>query len=220
MASLLEELFHDLKRRAEEIATELQACPRCELAEVEAYRDKMQQRAARAATLADNILLDPDLKQELFAQNYFRDFRDLARLVQALEHLPLLVLRRFNDRHLAMTRVMARLCREANYPYPAPICSSLSSQYYWTIADMDLVFVPTLEPDRLLGLPDIYHELGHIALFREEKRFKSPILAEVERQFDRNRKDAQRANWPSDSLLELEVHRHFWRSSWWLEFGG
>jgi hypothetical protein len=85
--------------------------------------------------------------------------------------------------------------------------------------DMDLIFVPSLEPDRLLGLPDIYHELGHMILFREEKQFKAAALAEVERQFDRLRRDAIHANWPRESLDELENYRYLWRAAWWLEFG-
>jgi hypothetical protein len=219
MASLLEELFHDLGRRATEIAEELHNCASTVPAEVEAYRAKMESRATRASALTAAILRDPDLNAPLFAQNYYRDFRDIARLVQALEHLPLLVLRRFDSRDLVMTHILARICAETGYPFPPPICSSLSSQYFWTMPDMDLIFVPSLEPDRLLGLPDIYHELAHIVLFREEMRFKAPILAEIERHFDRLRRDATHASWSPESLYELEEYRYQWRASWWLEFG-
>ena len=90
--SLLEELFHDLGRRATEIAEELRNCASTVPAEVEAYRAKMELRATRASALTAMILRDPDLNAPLFAQNFYRDFRDIARLVQALEHLPLLVL--------------------------------------------------------------------------------------------------------------------------------
>jgi hypothetical protein len=219
MASLLEELFHDLGRRATEIAEELRKCASSVPSEVEAYRAQMESRASRASALTATILGDPDLNAPLFAQNFYRDFRDIARLVQALEHLPLLVLRRFDPRDLVMTRLLARICSETGYPFTPPICSSLSSQYFWTMPDMDLIFVPSLEPDRLLGLPDIYHELGHVLLFREERRFKIPILAEIERHFDRLRRDAVHANWPPESLDELEGYRYQWRASWWLEFG-
>lgn len=219
MASLLEELFHDLGRRATEIAEELRNCRSSVPVEVEAYREQMELRATRASALTTQILQDPDLNAPLFAQNFYRDFRHIARLVQALEHLPLLVLRRFDDRDLAMTRMLATICVETRYPYPSPICSSLSSQYFWTMPDMDLIFVPSLEPDRLLGVPDIYHELGHIVLFREEKRFKAAVLVEIDRHFDRLRRDAIHANWSPESLEELEMYRHLWRASWWLEFG-
>jgi hypothetical protein len=116
MALLLEELFHDMGRRAAEIAEELRRCRASVPGEVEAYRLRMEQRAQRAFLLTEQILKDPDLKSPLFAQNYFRDFRDIARLIQALEHLPLLVLRRFDSRDLAATQILARICSETNYP--------------------------------------------------------------------------------------------------------
>jgi hypothetical protein len=68
MASLLEELFHDVGRRAGEIAEELQKCAealkKCSVTvptEVEAYRAAMNQRATRARLLVERILTDPDL---------------------------------------------------------------------------------------------------------------------------------------------------------------
>src|SRR5207247_1864217 len=103
------------------------------------YCAQMESRARRAALLATTILKDPDLNEPVFAQNFYLDFRDIARLVQALEHLPLLVLRRFDEQDLAMTRTVARICREGSYPYSPPVCSCLSSQYFWTMPDMDLI---------------------------------------------------------------------------------
>src|SRR6266702_503616 len=98
MASLLEELFHDVGRRAREIAEALHKCAeelkKCSIAvpaEVETYREAMEQRATRALLLVERVLADPDLSDPLFAANFFRDFKDLARLVQAIENLPLLV---------------------------------------------------------------------------------------------------------------------------------
>ncbi|MCI0639573.1 MAG: hypothetical protein L0Y72_18160 [Gemmataceae bacterium] len=219
MASLLEELFHDLGRRATQIAEELSKCRSKVAQEVEPYCAQMESRARRAALLSASILKDPDLHDPIFSQNFYLDFRDIARLVQGLEHLPLLVLRRFDEQDLAMTRIVLRICQEAGYPYSPPICSCLSSQYFWTMPDMDLIFVPALEPYRLLGMPDIYHELGHIILFREEKRFKALLVGEVEKQFDLVRKEAEHASWAAESIEELEAVRHLWRSSWWVEFG-
>ena len=179
----------------------------------------MEQRATRARLFAERVLADPDISDPLFAVNFFRDFKDLARLVQALENLPLLVLRRFNDRDVIATKLVRRICDEVGYPYAAPICSSLSSQYYWTAPDMDLVFVSSLEPDRLLGLADVYHELGHILLYREKHALLMPALRTVDHHFNRLRKDAQDGNWLPQSLEELELDRHRWRSAWLLEFG-
>ncbi len=219
MATLLRELFHDVTRRASEIASELSKMQGSIPAEVEAYRSSMEQRASAAATLASGMAVDPDLDNPNFAVNFFRDYKDVARLVQGLEHLPLLVLRRFDEQDRRITQIVGKICDEIDYPYDAPICSSLSSQYYWTVAGMDLIFVPCLEPDHLLGLPDIYHELGHIILYLEERAFVFPALSIVDRHFDKLVADGVRGNWPRQSIDQLEEFRHRWRLSWLLEFG-
>jgi hypothetical protein len=219
VATLLRELFHDVSRRASEIASELSKMTGNVPSEVEAYRARMEQMASRAATFASMMSADPDLDDPNFAVNFFRDYKGVARLVQSLEHLPLLVLRRFSEPDQRMTAVVARICDEIDYPYEAPVCSSLSSQYFWTVAGMDLIFVPCLEPDHLLGLPDMYHELGHIILFREERAFIFPALSIVDRHFDKLVADGLRGNWPLQSIEQLEEFRHRWRLSWLIEFG-
>lgn len=84
---------------------------------------------------------------------------------------------------------------------------------------MDLLFVSCLEPDHLLGVPDIYHEPGHIILFREEKRLVFPALSLVDQHFDRLVTEGKKGNWPKQSIDELEMFRHRWRQTWLIEFG-
>lgn len=219
MASLLTELLHDASRRGEEIATELAGLQGKVPVEVEAYRRRMLQMVERARALMSAMLADPDLEDPAYATNYFRDYKDIARLMQALENLPVLVLRRFSEQDRLVTAFVAAICREVRFPFAAPVCSSISSQYYWTVAGMDVVFVPSLEPDHLLGLPDIYHELGHILLFREEKRLVPPALTIVDRWYDKTAAESKKLNWSQASLDGLEQYRHRWRLSWLLEFG-
>lgn len=219
MATLLAELLHDVSRRAGEIEAEFSRL-KCGLAAgVQDYREKMEQRARKLKELAERILADPDLDHPALAVNFFRDFRGIVRFALELEHLPLLVLRRFSSEDEQITRVCRQICREIGFPYDAPVCSSLSSQYYWTVAGMDLVFVPSLEPERLLGLADLYHELGHIILYREENQFVLPGLAAVDKHFDEILRQGRQAGWPQPSLDEVEHYAGRWRSAWLLEFG-
>lgn len=219
MATLLAELLHDVSRRAGEIETEFARLKQDLPAGVQDYRERMEGRAKKLKELAERILADPDLAHPALAVNFFRDFRHIARFTLELEHLPLLVLRRFSAEDEQMTKVCRQICREIGFPYDAPVCSSLSSQYYWTVAGMDLVFVPSLEPERLLGLADLYHELGHIVLYREESQFVLPGLAAVDKHFDEILRQGRQAGWPPQSLEEVEQYAGRWRSSWLLEFG-
>jgi len=99
VASLLNQLLHDAERRAAEIAREFASLKGQVPAEVESYRDKMEQRAVRCRDIVTKALSDPDVENPVLAVNYYRDYKDVARLVQSLEHLPLLVLRRFVTVH-------------------------------------------------------------------------------------------------------------------------
>lgn len=218
MASLLAELLHDVCRRAGEIEKEFGRLASKVPPEVEVYRSSMELRAKKARVLSEQILADPDLGHPSLAVNFFRDFRDIARLVLELEHLPLLVLGRFSPQDGIITKLCRQICKEIKYPYPSPVCSSLSSQYYWTVAGMDLIFVPSLEPERLLGLADLYHELGHILLFRAEKQFVIPGMDVVDTHFEGVLHQGQLSGWAHKSLQEVEVIHGRWRSAWFLEY--
>ena len=219
MASLLAELLHDTSRRGDEIAAELNNLQEKVPAEIEAYRHRMLQMVEQARRLIASMLADPDLEDPLYASNYFRHYKHVARLIQELENLPLLVLRRFSESDRTITAVVAAICHEAKIPFSPPVCSSISSQYYWTAAGMDVVFAPCLEPDHVLGLPDAYHELGHILLFRNEKLLVHPALTIVDAWYDKTLIQSKKLNWPEASRQELERFQRCWRLSWLLEFG-
>ena len=187
--------------------------------DIEVYRGDMELRARPAKQLAETILADPDCATAAFDQ-LLSGLPQHRQAHPGAGELPAsrAPARRSAPRHQLHALVLAEICKEVRYPYPSPICSSLSSQYYWTVADMDLIFVPSLEPERLLGLADLYHELGHIILFREERRLVIPGVAIVDRHFDRLIHDRRRAGWPAASLREVQQFRHLWRMSWFLEF--
>jgi len=218
MISLLNQLLFDVKQRCSHVRAELERLTSVVPADVEEYREAMAQRIARAERLVDGLLSDPDIRRPELAVNYFRDYKRLTELVQATEDFPALVLGRFSNRDLWMTRFVAHICDEIGYPYQPPVCSSLSSQYYWAVPNMDLVFVPCLEPFHLLALPDLYHELGHIILFRDKHRFVYPGFDLVDRHFNNLVNQAQQQNWPSGSIDNLNEQCSRWKLSWYLEF--
>lgn len=219
MASLLMELLHDASQRAGDIAAALNAVSINASPAVDAYRNRMAAMGDQARSVIDRMLVDPDIDDPVYANNYFRDYSYFARLIRGLEDLPLLVLERFNAADQQATDFMTAICSESRYPFTPPICSALSSQYFWTRPDMDLVFVPCLEPNHLLGIPDIYHELGHILLFREKVRLEQGALAIVDDEFAGRLGEGKRQNWPAASLEQIEAYHHNWRRSWLLEFG-
>lgn len=217
MATLLTELLHDATQRADDIVDSLDAIATGG-PEVEAYSLKMKRLATQAREFVARLLRDPDIDDPNYAGNYFRDYCHVTRLLREIEYFSLLVLKRFNESDQRATDLVKAICAESGYPYPAPLCSAISSQYFWTIPDMDLVFMPCLEPDHVLSLPDIYHELGHFLLFRDEKRLIQPTQLIVDQHYERMVENGKRLNWPDASLELLQQYHHSWRGSWLLEF--
>ncbi|QDU05723.1 hypothetical protein V6x_54640 [Gimesia chilikensis] len=217
MAKLLTELLHDATQRADDIVNSLDMLTTGGL-KVNAYRLKMKNLATQARDFITRLLRDPDIEDPNYAGNYFRDYSHVTRLLREIEYFSLLVLKRFNDSDQRATDLVSAICAESGYPYEAPLCSAISSQYFWTIPDMDLVFMPCLEPDHVLSLPDIYHELGHFLLFRDEKRFIQPAQLIVDRHYEKMVENGKRQNWATASLELVEQYHHSWKGSWLLEF--
>jgi hypothetical protein len=218
MPALLEQLLHDLLQRYRFLRDELVSVPSGLSPEVLAYRDRLQTRVERFISAIDDLLADPDLSQPSFARNIFHIYKRLSEFAQAADEGPVFALSRFAPRDLFLTRLVADICREFAFPHTPPLCTAMSTQYYCTITGMDLLLLPHSEPNHLLGLPDIYHELGHIILFRDSAlltRLRNRSQAHFQREILR----AQSEGWPANSVAALETYRNRWLGEWSIEFG-
>lgn len=91
-----------------------------------------------------------------------RRFRRTVMDLSLVETIALPPLERFKeDDDVFLTRLVALIKNESNYPLIPPVVSSLSRDYFYIILQYNLLFVPLSEGDSLLHLPDLYHELGH-----------------------------------------------------------
>jgi hypothetical protein len=218
MADLLHRLLFDLKQRCEDIAAELDLVKSILPQDILSYRDRTAHTICRTQKLIGSLLIDPGLKHPKLAANYYRDYKRIAELIQTVEDYPTLVLSRFCERDLFMTRLVCRICQEIVYPHEAPICTSISSQHFWINPKMNLIFVPCLEAYHLLSAPDIYHEIGHIVLFRNQKILVIPIYAIIDRFYDKAVKKAKQNGWTPGSIENLNRYRQYWKQNWFLEF--
>ena len=219
MASLLSQLLHDLRQRYSYLAGELARLKSILPAEALGYRDTIARLAERGLQRIDALLLDPDIHQLKYAKNYYHIYKRLSELVQQLEDGPVLALGRYNDSDRFLTVLTNKICAESGYPYSPPLCTALSTQYYCALVGMDLILVSCSEPFHLLGLSDIYHELGHFILFREERKLMAPLRTVVDGHFARVTKEANQKGWPTASIELIEDHRQSWQRNWLLEFG-
>jgi len=218
MAALLEQLLHDLLQRYRFLREDLVSVSAGITPEVLAYRDRLQARVERSVAAIEGLLADPDLSDPSFARNIFHIYKRLSEFAQAADEGPVLALSRFAARDLFLTRLVAEMCREFGFPHIPPLCTAMSTQYYCTITGMDLLLLPHSEPDHLLGLPDIYHELGHIILFRDPTLL-THLRNRSQTHFQNELLRAQREGWPANSTAALEVYRNRWLGEWTIEFG-
>jgi len=218
MALLLHQLLYDLQKRCGHLLGELGRLPPTLAAEAVTYRDQMASRLARTGALIDTMLADPGLQDPLLVRNYFHDYKRLTEQLHYVEAGPVLALKHFGSDDLAMTRVVARVCQEVNFPYRAPLCAALSSHYYWALPRMDLIFVPCAEPFHLLALADLYHELAHFLLERDLAQLVRPLLRLIDNFFDKKIKEARQKGWPAESVARFAERRRQWKGHWYSEF--
>jgi hypothetical protein len=218
MALLLHQLLYDLQKRCGHLLGELGRLPPTLAAEAVTYRDQMASRLARTGALIDTMLADPGLQDPLLVRNYFHDYKRLTEQLYYVEAGPVLALKHFGSDDLAMTRVVARVCQEVNFPYRSPLCAALSSHYYWALPRMDLIFVPCAEPFHLLALADLYHELAHFLLERDLAQLVRPLLRLIDNFFDKKVKEARQKGWPAESVARFAERRRQWKRHWYSEF--
>jgi hypothetical protein len=215
MASLLHQFLHDLRQRCAHLQKELQQLENL-AREAQAYRDKWAIKVDRAGQLIDQWLGDPGLTHPRLVRNYYHDYKRLSELLFNVEAGPVLALKHFARPDQDITRIVGRMCQEIGFPYQAPLCVALSTQYYWAFPGMDLVFVPASEPFHLLALADLYHELAHFLLERNPN-LVAAFLKLIDDYFDKQVREARQRGWPKRSIDKFRERRKQWKR-WYQEF--
>jgi hypothetical protein len=216
MGHVLEPLLHDLAERFRFLEEELgrMSVP----SEAEAARKRIHRIATRAKERVDSILADPDVSRPDFAKNFYHTYKRLSELAQAIDEGPLFALSRFREEDRFLTRVVGEACREFNYPEEAPICAAMSSQYYCAMIEMNLILVPHGEATHLLGWADLYHELAHFIVSRNEATVLRPLMDLVSSHFAKAIDEARRSGWSENTMDELRLFRGLWLGDWIVEF--
>ena len=217
MSALLEQLLYDLLQRYRFLRDELASVQGLR-PEVLTYRDGFLTRVDTCIRVTEGLLDDPDLSQTSFARNNFHIYKRLSELAQAIDEGPVFALKRFSSSDLFLTRLVAGMCSEFGFPHTPPLCTAMSTQYYCTITGMDLLLLPHSESSHLLGLPDVYHELGHIVLFRDSSVL-AQLRARSQAHFHNEVLRAQSEAWPANSIAALHSYSNRWLGEWTLEFG-
>lgn len=171
--------------------------------------------------LASERIIEPAMQ----TPRRIRVFKRLIEQLNAVEGVGIFALSRVNDADIALNRLITEIGTEINYPLINPVVSHMSQEYFHIYSDFHLLFLPLLESQFLLHMPDIYHELCH-PLHRNldlpdlepyARSFKESLF-EMVGYFRREALAADRLGHQEARLFQLQLWRTCWTKFWMEEF--
>lgn len=152
-------------------------------------------------------------------------YRGLVESLDVLETVAVAALVRANDDDRRMNLLMREIVRETKFPLSRPTVSCTSRNYFHVYPHLNLVFVPLMESQQLLHLPDLYHELGHLTLAEEHDRrvlpFKEALKetkARVHGELGVLGARGGLGRMPARLGEEVRLWQYCWRNDWGVEF--
>lgn len=175
MRHTLRALVCDLEIRCKVLLESLPPSPAAEI------RKRVDEIVARigglrfeAQALLTESLEDPDLVAEHY-QTYLR----YSRILFTCEHFDLPVILRWGEDDRQITAMCWALLDQVGWMFPRPYVSAFSNDYYWALPPRSIIGVPANEHERLLGVGDLAHELGHLAVASRENVLVRDTLERV-----------------------------------------
>jgi len=216
IGDFLRGLFYDLVHRCQVLRSLLEH--REHHPDVTGYAIQILDWIAQIEGEIAELMADPTLGTPPLLVNNLRDYRLRAQLIKLLEWFPVPAVLRYGPSDHYFFTLTSRVASQINYPLPVPIVFAFSKDYYWSQPLFNLIGVPALEEHSLLGLPDMFHEMGHL-LIRERRdellgRFQEELRAHFATEKQRVR-DKQK---PPEYEVILERVQEQWIDTWMAEF--
>jgi hypothetical protein len=209
-------LLQDLERRCSTLRDRLATIPVDQ--EVRSYAMSTYQEAERIRRRVAQLLADPSLSSPLLLSNHLQLYKRLNERVRVIESFPFLFVERYAEPDRRITRFCQRLTEQIGWPLSAPLVATFSHQYYWTVAEFNLVCTPGIEGMLLLSQPDLCHELGHILLLAYKALFLEDFLHILEHYILEEQRRVDTGQRPLQYRPLYEVLLMQWKDAWVLEF--
>lgn len=97
-----------------------------------------------------------------------RKTRGATRQISTIETYGIAALEYQTPESAFLNKLLFKIHQEINFPLPSPVICCISTNYYFTVPFANVIFVPLLETEFLLHLPDLYHEIGHLVARNRE----------------------------------------------------
>ena len=216
MKSVLRSLLLELHRRAASLqqATEVPAHQ-----DLHFFQEEAKTRVAGAVSRIQELLDDPALgAREIFKENCIV-YGALCEDVYAIEQVFLPVLQRYKDDHdHKLFRLSQEIKKETNHSLPVPICVPAYGEFYASRPSEWLIYVPVLEIESILGLPDYYHELANLVLAHTPFQEVESAKTAIGRQLVSAIQEMELENRPRSHVQVLQEAASRWFFDWAAEF--
>ena len=167
---------------------------------------------------------------ELQERNNDSDCRDILRITRAsareissVETYGIAALQYQTPESAFLNKLLFRIHQEIKLPLSSPSICCISTNYYFSVPFANVIFVPLLESDFLLHLPDLYHEIGHLVARNRESMSKIQCIkdsfevafSKITDYYVELIKDKKKDFGPEDILHTIEYIHAQWKL--WIE---
>lgn len=215
MDQFLTGLLRDLERRCAALSDRFAEAKTEDIQEYALHAYRQVETLRRQVVQALN---DPALHEPALRPNYLQRYNQWSQHASAIESYLLPFVERFAAPDRLLTGLCRQLTAEIGWPLRSPLVATFSYQYYWTVADFNLICVPAAENVTLLGLPDLCHELGHILMFHHRAALIGSFMRDLTRYIkkEQRRVVTQQRSPEYRALYDLLFVQ--WSDEWLLEF--
>lgn len=162
-------------------------------------------------------------RDELDIDDIIRDTRSSIRQISSIEYYGISTLYYQTEDLGLLNKISFNIYQEINLPFGHPCVSCTATQYYSSVPDVNVIFVPLGESDFLLHLPDIYHEIGHCVMKNLETVPKlAPLLdsytkalGRVASEYTNLLRQKRREYTPEEIRIQIERIYSQWK--YWIE---
>jgi len=216
MKNILCGLLYDLQQRCQILCTLLEQ-HQCH-SDVIAYRTEVLEWIAEVKGEIEDLMKDPSLREDSLLANNLQNYRLRAQTIKIFEWYPVPIILRYGPSDHYFFAFLEKAIAEIEYPFPTPIVSTSSSEYYVSYPDFNLIRGPVLEEYSLLGLPDLFHELGHILVNRRKNEILGGFNKDLKSHFNAERRRIRTSQRPPEYEEIIDAIQQQWMDEWTIEF--
>jgi hypothetical protein len=172
----------------------------------------------------DQLLGDSDYSDPKNLRSKFSKFKQLSGMLSSIENIVIAAMSRKSDDDDFVNKLVQEICMEINYPLPPPVASCLSQKYYHIYPYYGLICIPLLESEFVLHIPDLYHELGHPLIERDNPKvepFQNNLgyfNLTVRKHFDEEIKRREINKLDAGNYDPIYIYKDSWLQKWSVEF--